>query len=619
MGVRAILEVETPFTEAQIFDVQYEQAADEMIFTHLDHHPRRLVRYAHDRWSFDLAVFASKSWPPGGLVAGANTPNQGTGYQASDISYVVTAIDASTGQESLPSAVATVANDLTLKGNHNGLAWQASAGAERYNVYKKSGGAWGYIGTTDTLGFTDDNIAPDFSQSYPRHKNPFPEAQDKPGSVAFWDQRAIYGRTYNKPNAIFASQSGNLYNFNASQPVVDSDAATFAVTGRRVNAILHLVPLKSLIAFTTDTIFSIRGSNGPFGPTSVEVTPEGYRAASKIRPVVIDDIIFYNTAKGGSIRTLGYAFEADGYKGNDLGVFSPHLFRNVTMRDLSYAEFPHSVLHCVASDGDVRCLTWQQEQDVWGWSLMATQGFIESVCTVSEEGEDRVYLVVNRRLEGAPGPTAGGWVRTVEYLASSRWVDVKDAIYLDSCIVYRGPPTDVITGLDHLNGRTVSVLADGAARRLAHVVEGGRVTLNRPASKVVVGLSYESWVRTLPPTYEARDGTTKGKPKTLAGFVVHVLKTRGIEVGQGKDLRPGEEILTGHDDPFVSDWEVEDNAYEPKTRNNEPMGQATALFSGELWAPLEAGNWKEASLVIRQRYPLPMHVTNIVADAITGG
>lgn len=611
MGVAAIFQLPTPYTAEELFDIQYEQAADVMVFTHLNHRQRQLVRFGHDRWAFEPIVVGTKSWPPGGVAAQANAPNQGTGYQASEQRYVVTTIDAASGQESLPSVEVTAQNDLTLKGNSNTISWTAKAGAERYNIYKKGGGAWGYIGTTEGVSFADEFIAPDFSQSFPRHKNPFEGEGDYPGSVAFWQQRAFYGRTLNKPNAIFASQAANLFNFNASSPIIDSDAATFAVAARRVNAILHLVPLKNLIAFTTDAVFSI---GKDFAPTSIDINPEGYRAASKVRPVVIDDVIMFNTAKGGSIRTLGYEFQADGYRGNDLTVYAPHLFRNITMKDMAWGEYPFSVLHCVGSDGDVRALTWQREQDIWGWSLISTRGVIESTCTVTENGEDRTYFVVKRQLPGL-----GGEARTVEYLTTSLWTDIKDAVYLDCARTYRGPPATVIKGLFYLEDQWVTVLADGAAKVDHYQVKGGKITLDRPASVVHVGLSYESWIRTVPPNFEARDGTTKGKAKTISGFAISVLRSRGIEAGQGKDMPPGLYPDTGHVNWMTSDPEIAGEAYELKTRNNEPMGQVTALYTGDLWAPLEAGDWKDASVVIRQRYPLPMHVINIIPDVVVGG
>ena len=594
MGVRAIFQLETPWSENEVFDLGYEQGADVMVFTHLDHDPQRLTRYGHDNWTLAPAVYVATVAAPSNFVVTANAPNMGTGYVATEYGYTVTTIDEATGQESLEAGGQTGVTDLTLKGNTVDMTWDAVPGAERYNVYRAGGGVYGFIGTTEHPEFRDDNIAPDFSQSYPRQRTPFADANNKPAVVAFWNQRAAYARTYNKPNGIFASQIGNLFNMNVARPTTAIDAVTFAVAGRRVNAVLHLVPLKNLLVFTTDTIFSV---DKAFSPTEITVIPEGYRAACRVRPVVIDDIAMFGTQKGASIRTLGYQFEADGYRGNDLTVFAPHLFLNVTLVDMCWSEFPTSTVSAVMSDGAVRLLTWQQEQQVWGWSKMTTDGVIESCCTVSEGGEDVVYYIVKR-----------GAKRYVEYTASTRWVDVADAVYLDSAVRYVGEPTDTFGGAYHLAGKTIDVLADGAAYQAIQVSAEGGFSLPQAASKVVAGLPFEAWIRTLPLGAEQ----VKGEPKAIAGAVIHVQRSRGLEVGIGKNLPPG--VF----EPSSSDDEIFGLMDEIKTRELEELGDPTALFSGELPVDVECNDWRTADVVVRQRYPLPLHVTGITPDYVLG-
>ena len=605
MGVRAIFQLDTPWTEDEVFELGYEQGADVMVFTHLKHRQVRLTRYDHDVWTILYANYVATVTPPAGAGAAATTPSSGTGYVATNYVYAVTSVDAATGQESLPASALTATTDLTLKGNFVTISWTANPAAERYNVYRKGGGAFGYIGSTADTSFVDDNIAPDFSQSFPVHRDPFGSDNssdtdgNKPAVVTFWQQRAIYARSLNKPNGVWASQSANLFNFNVALPTTASDAITFAVSGRRVNAVLHLIPLKDLLILTTDMIFSVKGANGDvLTPSTIDITPENYRGASRVRPLVIDDVALFGTAKGGSIRTLNYEFQADGYRGNDLTVFAPHLFRNVNLVDLAWAEFPTTTVHAVMSDGDVRLLTWMREQEVWGWSKLVTDGEIESCCTVSESGEDRVYYVVKR-----------GDQRLVEYTASPLWEDVADAVYLDSARTYSGEPKAAFTGLEHLEGRTINVLADGAVHT-GLVVSGGGFTLPYAASKVVAGLPYEAWARTLPLGTAQPD--RKGTGATVGSVALQVVRTRGIEVGLGREPPPGAT------DPTTSDAEIEGLIDEVKTRDLEPMGEPTRLFSGELVVDLEPGSWQSATVVVRQRHPLPMHVIGITPDYLAG-
>lgn len=61
---RVVFELATPYTEAQLFDLQYVQDADMMFIVHPSHKPRELTRSAHDNWALanydpTLDVFTS--------------------------------------------------------------------------------------------------------------------------------------------------------------------------------------------------------------------------------------------------------------------------------------------------------------------------------------------------------------------------------------------------------------------------------------------------------------------------------------------------------------------------------------------------------------------------------
>lgn len=620
MGVAAIFKLDTPWSEDDIFDLGFEQSADVMIFTHLNHPIYRLNRYAHDNWTLNPAARGQSigAIQDGDLavtpIYGPNGPGSSADYVLTVYVYTVTAINDDTGQESGPASAKTANNDLTLKGNTNHLTWERPATATSFRVYKQvtAGGAFGFIGATDQLEFSDNNIAPDTSTSYPRFRDPFAAAGDYPAVVAFHEQRAMYGRTLNRPNAAWGSQSADFFNFNTTRPLQASDSLSFALVGRRVNAILHLVSLKALIAFTTDAVFSITGSGGGvLTPTDITPKVQGYRSASRVRPVGLDDMAFFCQARGGSIRTVGYQFETDGYKGNDLTVFAPHLFKRIAPADMTFAEYPNSALHVVRSDGKVNVLTWQAEQDVWGWAVHETDGVVESCATVSEDGEDRVYYIVRRLVAGVQR-------RYIERSASRLWEDVEDANYLDSSRVYAGPPATVLRGLGHLEGRRVSVLADGAAFLQSHTVADGRIVLARPASKVVVGLSYESWIRTLPLVLPAGGGSGRALTRAVAQAVISVLRSRGLEIATARDLPPGQENPVTSNDEIAVGGGVQ-LIEEAKTRNLERMGANTELYSGDLIASPETSDWRTASLIVRQRYPLPMHVIGIYPDVEPGG
>ena len=125
----------------------------------------------------------------------------------------------------------------------------------------------------------------------------------------------------------------------------------------------------------------------------------------------------------------------------------------------------------------------------------------------------------------------GSTVRHVEFLKPIEFgTDVTDAFFLDSGLTYDSTATTTITGLNHLEGEIVSVLADGSSHP-DKTVSGGSITLDRSASKVHVGFGYRSTVETLRIEAGADDGIAQGKIKRIHGVTVRFFNTVGAEMG----------------------------------------------------------------------------------------
>lgn len=147
-----------------------------------------------------------------------------------------------------------------------------------------------------------------------------------------------------------------------------------------------------------------------------------------------------------------------------------------------------------------------------------------------------------------------------------------------------------ITGLDHLNGESVSVLADGNVIPGVIVVNGG-ITLKTPASRVHIGLGYTSDIETLGFTFDTDVGPVTDKIRTIPSVVLTLQDTRALLIGPSSD-----ELL------------------ELIFRENEDFDNPTALFNGDIEKQLESesGEGRSGSLFIRNVDPLPMTVLNIM-------
>ena len=579
-----IYTVATPYASFQVPNLRFVQSADVMYLVHPGHAPRRLSRTADDNWSLDTVTFAPSIAAPTGVAA---TAAVGTG--SITYSYRVTAVAAETGEESLPSAVAAVANNLETASSRNQVTWSAVSGASSYNVYKSDLNVFGFIGEAFTNQFQDENILEDVTDTPPQARNPFSGADDYPSAVTFYEQRLVFANTNNNPQTIWMSNSANFENFNVSSPTKDDDAVTVSIYAREVNAVRHLVPLDDLIAFTSSVEWRLAGASDPgfITPSSVERRPQSYWGSADVPPLVIGNTILFVQDKGSKVRDFGYSFETDGYQGNDLSILANHLFEGHTVRDWAYAKVPHSVVWVVRDDGVLLSFTYQREHQVWAWARHDTDGAFEGVTAISEGDEDAVYVVVRRTLEGRVA-------RTVERLHSRFFTDIEDAFFVDSGLTYDGSATRTLGGLWHLEGLEVVALANG------HVVRGltvanGQVTFDFDVTKAHVGLPYTSDIQTLPVDLGSREGTVQGRRKRLSRVVLRVEKSRGIFVG------PSSDRLT-----------------EYKQRTNEPWGDPIAPMTGDIEVPILPQWETDGDLWIQQRDPLPLTLLAAMPEVSIG-
>ena len=133
--------------------------------------------------------------------------------------------------------------------------------------------------------------------------------------------------------------------------------------------------------------------------------------------------------------------------------------------------------------------------------------------------------------------------------------------FVDSGIIQdtraTGSPTVYVNGLDHLEGETVAILADGVVQT-QQVVTGGTVTLDNPAYLVNAGLPYNADLETLNIEVPLPDGTTQGKRINVSRVIMRLLNSRGGWFGP--DFDNMHEVLgdynTDTDDLYTDDIKV---------------------------------------------------------------
>jgi hypothetical protein len=579
---KSVYEVTTPYLEADLFDLHYVQSADVLTITHPTYAPRELRRGGAVSWTLSTISFSPSLSAPTGVTATA------TGTGTTTYRYVVTSVGESGIDESLASSEGSCTNNLFTTGNKNVITWTAAASAVRYNVFKFSGGIFGYIGQATGTTFTDDNIAADMGKTPQISYNPFNASGDYPAAVSYYEQRRCFAGTANKPQNIWMSRTGTENNMNYSLPTKDDDAISFRVAAREANTIRHIVPLTSLVLLTSAAEWRVTSVNSDaITPSTVSVKPQSYVGASNVQPVVINNNLIYAAARGGHMRELAYSWQAAGFVTGDLSLRAPHLFDTFTVSDMAYAKAPQPIVWCVSSSGKLLGLTYVPEQQVGAWHQHDTDGTFESCCVVAEGDEDVLYVVVKRTINGSD-------TRFVERLHTRKFTDPADAFFVDAGNTYSGSPTTTITGLSYLEGKTVSILADGSVHP-RRVVSGGSITLDNAASKVQVGLPITADIQTLPWFAQIDAGLGQGRTKNVNKVYLRVYRSSGIFAG------PDSDHLT-----------------EAKQRTTENYGAPPALKSDEIQLVI-SNDWNSSGQVfVRQADPLPLTLVSLTLEVSVG-
>ncbi|QNH91695.1 hypothetical protein SR18_gp044c [Caulobacter phage SR18] len=575
-------EVPSPYAAADVKDIHLVQSLDVLTLTHPNYPVQELRRAGAVKWYFTAPSFVSALAAPTGVTATATIPTGGT---TKPQKYVVTTVGQG-ADESLPSTSATCNNNLSGIGNYNTVSWTAATGATRYNVYKYEGGVYGFIGQSTTTSFVDDNISADTAYAPPESITPFASATNYPAAVTYYEQRRCFAGTLSQPQNFWATRSGTESNLQYAIPTRDDDAIMFRIAARENQTIRHLVPLLDLIILTASAEFAVLTS-GSFTPTSFAVKSRSFVGANNVQPLAPGNTVLFGAARGGHVRELGYSTEQGGYITGDLSLRAPHLFDGYDIVDAAFSKSPYPIAWWVSSSGKLLSLTYVPDQAVAAWAQHDTDGVFESCCVVAEGQEDVLYVVVRRTISGTTK-------RYIERLASRRFATQADAFFVDCGLSYSGAPATTFSGLGHLEGKTVSILGDGAVFP-SQVVTGGAVSVDTAVSKAQIGLKIVADMYTLPMAVEAQ-AFAQGRVKNANKAIIRVFQSLGFKAGP--DL---------------------DSLVEFAARTNEVFGAPPRLQTQECEIMLMP-EWQDgAQVYLRQDQPLPCMVVSMTLEAEIAG
>lgn len=635
--------LETPYSLSDLFDsttgkrkLGYIQSADVMYLLHEGHPVQKLSRLSDTEWTLSAAAFKYGPWE------NLNSDEEAT-ITASNTTGTVTL----TASKSLFSANDVGRYIRIYASNINTRYWYAGASVSATTDYKsdgkfyqtQSGGTAGNVKPTHTEGSASDgaitwtykhsgygtakitafnsatSVTAQVEETLPTIAKTTAQYQwqmsiaEYPNCGYFYKERLVLGINTSSGPVVGFSKSGDYENFDD----VEFGEAQ-ATCGMKLNIAGDLSKIEwlsasggSLYVGTVGGVTEIKpqSTSSAFGPENITYDKITNISSNSLQPILIGGSNLYIGGSGKSIHDLIYINDNDMYDPQEVSQLSKTWLKK-GIKDWALQYDPDRIVWCAMQDGTIMGLTYNNMQQVKAFHKHTTDGKFISVAAIpSPDGQaDELWAVIERTLNGAS-------TYCVEYFRDGLPLDIpanyteeqtqeyllKYAYYVDcGTQITFDEPSDTITDLDWLEGKEVSILADGVPVE-GKTVENGQITLETPASVVSVGLSYETIFEPMPVHVEGANGTGNARAQRINKMVVRLLASGGFWYGERESKMD-----------FAS------------LRRPEEQGEAVPLKSGDLFLNWNGSqshndvlgrdipNATGARMIFKQEDPLPLRI-----------
>lgn len=538
--VQRVYKIVSPYTAANLTEtdtnctlLSFAQSGDVLDICVPDFQPRQLTRTAATSWAFTsfepdngpfetvdpdqtITVYAGAATGNTTLTASSAifTANHvgslfllekrlTDAITAWEVGKSITTGDVRRSQGHYYEALNTATTGTITPTHTEGARYDGDTGVQWQ--YLHSGYGWGEITAYNSTTSVDITVISRIPAQAVGAGNPSTRWAFGSWSAAYgWPTHVTYFRerkTFARDTRIWGSVPADFNNFaQRDAGVVASDSSYDIDIRSGVNdAIQWLVASADLLVGTEGSEFSVGeiSSADPLGPDNIAALSGPGYGSRRVTPCTVNDAVMYALPSGRVMRELRFTFETDGYSALNRTAFAEHIARG-QMIQLAYQKEAESIVWSVCNNGDLLSMSFEREHDLVAWAKhllggafsTTTNAIVESACVIpSPDGtRDELYVIAKMTVNGATK-------RYVGYL-EDHWEpdddDLEDQFYVDWGLTYSGTATSTISGLHHLEGKTVSVLGNG--KDLGDkVVTAGAIDLGSASVTVAqVGLPYDA-------------------------------------------------------------------------------------------------------------------------------
>ena len=553
-----VADLKTPYTTADLMEVRDVQTENVMIVLHEDYAPQRVINTSDAIWTIDDVPFAnipqfdyddaSSPTPTSDVqdLVFTGTWPVGQKFQI-DVEGVISKSITFAGDATADERSSTAFNiqknlqDMPVFGQTGVSVTRTGVLTYRITVAGESAKDFELFSGYPTTGAAADTIVfTKVANGVPRKEDVWSSTRGYPKAGCFYGGRLWFGGTRSKPQSLFGSKAADFFNFEIGEGD-DDDAIFITISSRKLNDIVDIYPGRDLQVFTSGSEFTVTGS--PITPTTVGTTPQTSHGARSIEVKDVDGATVFADRNGKTIREYIYSFNEDAYISYDISVLASHLIKvpaDIAMLTGTASE-DANWLFIVNNDGGAAVLNKLRSQDINGFTEWTTQGFITNASVV----DDELYMINKRTIGGVESYFVERW--SFDYLMDN---SIKKTV------------AATVTGLDHLEGHTVQIVADGAVLP-ERAVSGGAITLTTSEQAhldLEIGINFVPRLIPMPVNTNAGSGQNVMRIKKIIRLNARVYNTFGLYIdGQAVPIRSfGEADSTLGDPPSAKTGIVED-------------------------------------------------------------
>ncbi len=260
-----------------------------------------------------------------------------------------------------------------------------------------------------------------------------------PGAVAFYDERLALAGTDEESQVVWMSQTNDWENFQTG--FLATDSLRYEIASDKVNKIRWLSPQRALLIGTVGSEWklSAASADASLGIDNFDAKRQSTYGSDSQMPLAVGNKVFFVPRQAKKIRQLSYEWAQDNYIAPDVTLLSEHLTKS-GVKQIALQKTPYTILWVVNNDGDLLSLTFEEFEEVIGWSVHTFDGDVESVAVIPGDGEDEVWLSVERVIDS-------NTVRYVEQMQTFDWGDRRDAFFVDCGLSFDGGAAVTVSGI----------------------------------------------------------------------------------------------------------------------------------------------------------------------------